>query len=416
MPVMLALSVAPLLAALSCTRTPAPPDNVLLIVLDTTRADRLQPYGAKRKTSPAIQELADRGAVFEHAYSTANWTSPSVASLMTSKTPRDHGIANWAQPLDPDHTTLAEVLSERGYHTMAVVSHLVFEPELRFDQGFDHYDRSILDANNPHTATTADQVTDLALAALDDWKRDTPFFLWTHYFDPHADYVPHEAPAAFGDKTTDLYDGEIRHTDEQVGRLLEGLDERGLTDRTWVILIADHGEEFGDHGGQHHRARLYDELVHVPLIVAGPGISPQRVEPAVQNIDVAPTLLTLLGLEPPREFDGQAIPRVDGAFTPTPRSMFLECRLHGDLRGMVRWPYKVIRDLVAGPLWVFDLEQDPGEHTNLARRYGPLRDDLNAELEAYFAQETYLAPSRELPSDEVRRLELLGYIDEADAP
>lgn len=395
-------------------RAPPPPDNILVIVLDTTRQDRLLPYGYDRETTPNIQALADRGAVFDAAYSHANWTAPSVASLMTSRTPRDHGVTAWFMPLHPDRTTLSEVLETQGYHTMAVVSHVLFKPELGFAQGFVEYDLSALeDGRNPHTSSSSGRVTDSAIALLDDWDRQQPFLLWAHYFDPHNEYRVHPEHTSFGDTPSDRYDGELVYTDFHVGRLLDELDDQGLTEHTWVVLLADHGEEFGDHGGRFHRAKLYDELVRIPLIIAGPGITPHRVSEVVRNIDIAPTLMTLTDQELPDAFNGEPIPLSAGTFQPGEgRPALIETRLHADKRALVQWPHKVIRDLEHGHVQLFDLEADPQEYTNLARRYPELREDLLASLDAYFATPTIDTPSAELTPEQTTQLGLLGYLEE----
>lgn len=400
----------PLLAALTTLGCTSSEPNVLLIVLDTSRQDHFQSYGYERATSPNIQSLGERGAVFEQAHVHTGWTGPSMASLMTSMVPRDHGLIEWEVPLAEQHTTLAEVLGGHGYQTMAVVSHFVFQPELGFDQGFSSYDISVLDKGSPHRTHTSKEVTNKALATLKERDRSKPFFMWAHYFDPHAEYLEHEA-FDYGARPIDRYDGEMAYTDKHIGRLLEQLDERGELDNTWIVLTADHGEEFRDHGGTQHRGTLYEELVSVPLIVVGPGVEPQRVSSVVPNSDIAPTLLELLELPPQSTFTGQAMPLVEGRFRFEDRPVYMEVERHGNKRALLEGRLKLIRDLEAGTSQLFDLSTDPGEKTNVSSRYPEEFEAMGSKLDAWFASGTFQAETREISAAERKKLELLGYLD-----
>ncbi len=416
---MTALScILPLVLLLSACSGPKPPTNVLLIVLDTSRWDHLQAYGYDRPTTPNILALAQQGAVFEQAHGHTGWTGPSMASLMTSLTPRDHGLLQWETPLADEHTTLAEVLRSQGYQTHAVVSHFVFQPKLGFDQGFDTYDISALDKGSPHRTATSQEVTDKALATIEGRDPARPWLLWAHYFDPHSEYLAHEGHD-FGATPMDRYDSELAFTDEHVGRLLDTLRKRGDLDNTWIVLTADHGEEFRDHGGTQHSGELYEELVHVPLLIVGPGVQPQRVPAVVRNSDLAPTLLSLLGVPAPEAFTGQAIPLEQGRFTPLDRPVYLEVERHGDKRGLIEGSLKVIRDLETGNVQLFDLGTDPEELTNLASRFPVVAEQMLDRLDSHFAQPGFHQAPRELSAEERQRLELLGYLErseEAAAP
>ena len=284
--------------------------NVLLISIDTLRADHLGTYGYQRGTSPKIDAFANEAIVFENAFSQAPWTLPSHATMLTSLYPSVHRADTYSARLSPKVLTLPEILRENGYQTLAVTSHVLLTDLYGMDQGF-----ARLRFNG---GLDADRVTSQALDFLDGRNPNRPFFMLVHYFDVHADYG---APAPYGERfvdpaysgpTTgardnfyasaktpedrahlvDLYDGEIAFTDEHVGQLIQGLTERGLFDETTVILTADHGEEFGEHGHFEHKT-LYDNVLHVPLIIkpAGVDTEPARVQAPVALLDLTPTIL-----------------------------------------------------------------------------------------------------------------------------
>ena len=214
--------------------TPVPPSNVVFIVLDTTRADGLEPYGYERSTSPSLRAFAEQSLVFERAYTHVPWTVPSVASILTSVDPSQHGISDWGQQLMDEFVTLPEVFSEHGYATHGIVSHHALREEFNLHQGFETYDYSIVEANIPHLSSTGPLVTERGLEALDQLAYDErPFFLWLHYFDAHNDYMEHEG-IDFGDTPRDLYDGELLYQDRALESLFQGLTERGLDDSTIV--------------------------------------------------------------------------------------------------------------------------------------------------------------------------------------
>jgi arylsulfatase A-like enzyme len=387
------------------------PQSLLLIVVDTLRADHLGCYGYARPTSPRIDGLAREGVLFERAQSHSPWTMPSVATMFTSLEPREHGIADWKQPLEQRFLTLAEHLRARGYATEGYVSHGVLSRLYQFDQGFDVYDSSVAEGRLPRDSTTAVEVTDLALPALARLgSQPKPFFLWVHYFDPHDAYLPH-AGLDFGPQPVDRYDGEIAFTDRQVGRLLDALRERGLDGRTVVALVADHGEGFGAHRHLYHTVTLFDELLHVPLLVRAPGLAPGRVAEPVALVDLAPTLLALMGQPAPSEFRGRALPMRDGRFAPDPeRPIVAETQRFASLRSLRVGRHKLIVDRERGSRKLFDLEADPGEQRNLRREQPELLARLEAQLERIYAQGLTSAPRRELPPDVEEKLRSLGYV------
>ena len=247
--------------------------------MDTTRADHIGSFGYERDTTPHLDRLAKQSTLFEQAYSHSPWTMPSMASMFTSLPPRDHGIVRWEQPLPTALITLAEHLQEHGMRTAAFVSHVIFQPEYNYNQGFEHYDDSVLKKGRPVQISSAKEISDLAISWIEE-NSDEPFFTWLHYFDPHSHYFGHPE-FDFGSEAIDRYDSEIRYTDEHIGRVLGTLEQLDLWDNTIIIFVADHGEEFLDHGGRRHTKTLYNEVVRIPLTVYVPGFRPARIDTVV---------------------------------------------------------------------------------------------------------------------------------------
>jgi sulfatase-like protein len=295
---------------------------VVVYLVDALRADHLPVYGYSRDTAPELTRFAQDAVVFDQAIAPSSWTRPSVASLFTSLLPRDHGCVLFSTPLDPAHVTLAERLHGRGYATRAVVVNPgVGARAMHFDQGFDHFE--VL----PRERRAAVAV-DAALTLLDD-RRGQPGFLYVHTMDAHSPYrppppfdrrfPPHPEPGReAGDRSDDAvrgdlarivgqYDGAIAYGDREFGRFVRALRDRGLYDRAMIVFLADHGEEFLDHGGWEHA--LFDEAVRVPLVVKFPRgrDAGRRVARQVQLVDVLPTILESQGLPVPRGIAGRAL-------------------------------------------------------------------------------------------------------------
>jgi len=293
--------------------------NLLLITVDTLRADHLGTYGYPRPTSPHLDRFAEQAVVFDAAQSSSSWTLPGIASIMTSFYTSTHGCWNGRSRLAPSFETLAERLHAAGWRTGAVVNHVFLARDYGLDQGFEDYDDALVEQTKEasHLAITAPAVTEKGLAwlAARGERSDEPWFLWVHYFDPHQDYQPHPGISeAFGETApVDLYDGEIAFTDRYVGALLGGLRELGLERRTAVVVVADHGEEFEEHGRTGHRHGLFAEVQRVPLLIRAPGCAPRRVAEAVSLVDLEPTVLELLGLQAPDETAGRSlVPALEG--------------------------------------------------------------------------------------------------------
>ena len=400
--------------------------NLVLITLDTTRADHLGCYGHGAGATPELDALAARGVRFAHAYAPVPMTLPSHATILTGVYPPGHGVrTNGEFRLPPEARTAAEILRERGYQTAAFVACFVLDARFGLDQGFDHYDftaeRTPASHTGGHPERSARSVTEAALRWLRARAADRPFFLWVHYFDPHAPYAP---PAEFARRFPgDPYLAEIAVMDTEIGRLLEGLEADGAASRSIVVAIGDHGESRGEHDELFHAATIYQGAVRVPFIVAAPGAVAQGAvidDAAVSLVDVLPTVLDLLGIaDPPAAAatDGRSLCRPDGG---PDRIVYLETmdtyltRGWAPLFGACRAGDKLIR---APRPEYYDLRSDPKELNNLLADASTLSNgarELDRFLDDYLAgkpgpQEVVAAA---LPMDAETRanLEALGYL------
>lgn len=387
--------------------------NVLLITIDTLRADRVGAYGYRAGQTPVIDRLAAEGLRVEDAFTAVPVTLAAHATLLTGRLPTEHGVrGNSFYRLPERETTLAEVLKQAGYRTAAVVGAAVLDRRFGLSQGFDLYD----DETASGTGVTliaergAAAVVSRAIAWLNGWDGSSAFLLWAHLFDPHDPYVP---PEPFRSTlASSPYDGEIAYVDREVGRLLEALESRGALESTLVILTSDHGESLGEHGEATHGIFLYDATLRVPLFFRGPGIprpAPARAGP-VGLVDVLPTVLGRLSIALPASVSGRDI------FThhPEPREyLYAETFLPRDfynwseLRGLRSARMKFI-DSPAPEL--YDLASDPGETVNRAaqaRREVERFAATLARLAGSLAQQT--SSRLALDGDLAERLRSLGY-------
>lgn len=349
--------------------------DILLITIDTLRADHLGVYGYPRDTSPKIDAWAKTAVVFEQARSAGPSTRFSVPPMMTGKhfTEITRSTGEWPV-IQGSETLFAERFAALGYASAAFHSVRYFRPYFGLDQGFEHWSCDCLDVRGPPLyMTCSDFLTDEALGWLDArTDDDRPLLMWAYYGDPHSRYVEHPGYPSFGTAYKDLYDGEIRFVDEHVGRLIAGVQQRRGDRELIVVLNSDHGEGLDheqDHGSLYHSANLYDELVHVPFIISAPGIEPGRVSEAVSLVDFVPTMLELVG-EPvaPGLRGTSLVPWLERrANTPHPPVMFEKHRAEDDPQhGMVLWPYKVVRTPSTGAIDIYDLVADPGERRDIA--------------------------------------------------
>jgi arylsulfatase A-like enzyme len=431
--------------------------NIVLITIDTLRPDHLTCYGYAGPTSSHIDAFAEEAVLFEHVCCQSSQTLPSHASILIGTNPRTHKVISHESFVDQKITTLAEILKGRGYRTAAFISSHSLDSKYGLDQGFDTYwevhkqfsvqERQIQKAQE-HSATTD---------AVLDWLTDaagSKFFLWVHWFDPHRPYDP--PPRYLGEfaggyaglatsdpdfimkvwrEQIDLapedvahlvgrYDGEIAFTDAQVGRVLDDLESRGLLDNTIVIITADHGEILYEH--EHyfgHDIGLYDECIMIPLIVhlPGHGHPGMRISPLVQSLDIMPTLLEALQIEPPQNLEGKSlIPLMEGAGRSTVDFAFSETFPFPEKSP----PRHAVRTSEAKLIWketqtdtlrkeYYDLLKDAGETTNLYSPGFAPATRLDSVLTRFIANGG-LHPARIPTAEETGRLRILkslGYVD-----
>ncbi len=359
-----ALVLSALLAA-GCGSPPRP-RNLLVITLDTMRADRLPPYGFSGVVTPALDRLAAEGALFEQSFAAAPLTLPSHATLFTGMYPPRLGVRdNTGAPLSADFQTLAEVLGARGLTTGAFVASAVLAPRRGLDQGFGTYSMGASPGcpGSPRARRPADDVVSEAVTWLADHD-SAPFFVWIHLYDTHR---PYQLPDDYARSYADPYAAAIAFEDAQIARLISHLEARDLLDDTLMVVAGDHGESLGEHGEDSHGMFIYQEAVRVPLIMRGPGVVPRRVSAPVRLVDVMPTILDMFGVGTP-PMDGLSLTRLlAGADEGSSREVYAESLYPqrfgwASLRSLRADRYKVID---APRPELFDLESDPYEQRNL---------------------------------------------------
>ncbi len=440
------------LVAASCTPAERPP-NILLVVVDSLRADRLHHAGDPRPLTPSMDQVAAAGTRFAHAYAPAPWTTPSVMTLFTGLHPASHHVDGNDRSLHPSVRTLAQRLAAAGYATAAVMPALTLADHFGFDRGFDRF---IYEAQG-HARVSGPWSVNHVLEFLRD-QGEGPWFAYVHLWDVHYNYnppVPYSIRFQAGrppgegesDDVTALvmdpggspplpadrlawlegqYAGEILFTDEQVGRLLDALRDRGLERDTLVVITADHGEAFQEHGVMGHTVHLYEEMVHVPLLLRWPGrVEPGRVvERPVGLVDLAPTLLELAGVPVPADaLDGRSLVPLLSGPDPAPGDdtpLLLSTSRRASWRGLRAGHTAYLYDLAAGREELYDLVADPGQQRNLAGErsqeaaawrgrlcqrlarpapggeipIAPLDDDIRVALEAGLRGLGYVGPVR----------------------
>jgi len=441
----------------ACERPPAPP-NVLVYVVDTLRADAVGCYGNASVHTPAIDRLAQEGTRFARAYANASWTRPSMGSLLTGEYPSTHGAVRRPDALRLGIPTLPARVRALHYRTAAVIANPNIGSSFGFADGFDDF----VELYRPHDGRSdvvpeelnapADRVVDAAIGWLHTHSA-APFFLFVFSIDPHAPYTPPPPydrmydpdysgpvdgslgsiyqlglggpipPAREIRHLRALYDGEVSFNDAHLARLLTELDTLHLAANTVVVFTADHGEEFYEHGGRDHGHTLYEELVHVPLIIRWPSHVPAHtVQPgAVQLVDLLPTLLRIAGgssgVGPGRDLTDM----ISGGSAPVASMAFAEEDLdRHQLHGLIREQHKLIYDAAQPQPLVFDLLRDPGEHAPLP---GLPPQDLMLAMEAIGRTNhpppgstgRLLAPT-ELPESVRRAMEALGYGEPTKGP
>ena len=409
--------------------------NVIFICIDTLRADHLGMYGYERDTSPSMDQLAKSGVVFTNVTSQSSWTKTSVATFMTSTYDMLNRVKTEEDKLPLGVNTLAEILKNNGYATGAIIANPWLLPQFAFNQGFDYYNSSYV-ADETRRRIKVENITKYI-----DKNKNKKFFLYLHFMDVHNPYHP---PAPFNtmfsgvegrfqyrngpmkmnkedfDKTMGLYDGEIRFLDEKINSIIMYLKEQKLFDNTLIVINSDHGEEFMEHGGAGHGTTLYQELLHVPLIIVHKGNSDIKgsvINSKVRNIDILPTILDILNISPVTEIDGiSLLPLIKGdKGVPSP-SIASVTALHtrDKLVAISGNKFKYIYNRSKKLSELFDLEKDADEKDNLINVMPELAMKMHNELQNITSEFTGVeAPSfkkSSINNETLKTLKSLGYI------
>lgn len=434
--------------------------NVVLIVADTVRADRLGCYGNTEGITPAIDRFAGDSVLFENCYSQAPWTLPAVTSILTSAYPDRHGAGGHEgafTKLRRDIPTVAEVFAGAGYATGAVTNVRFLSDTFGLDRGFGSVD--VYKTKNVYRHARRAMRTSFAAIRWIQRHKAKPFFLLVHYYDPHLIYSP---PRAFRkrfadvqDRSTDnyifgtgtdilnmrnswtcpdretierlekLYNGEVAYTDSAVGWLLDRISDIGFGGKTVIALMADHGEEFLDHGGFEHSHTLYDELLNIPLIIRTPGMLEKQAEHRpgaagirvgcdVRSIDVAPTLCGLAGIPPAKEFAGESFVSLLEGGSAADRPVLSQETMWGLSKNALRKDgFKIIVKSSPDKYELYDIKDDPGEQNNIASkdpvRCGKMAAAVDGIIEAAGGREL-LREKATLSNGDIKRLRSLGYV------
>lgn len=395
--------------------------NLLLVTVDTLRADRLAAYGHAIET-PATDQLAGAGVVMLDATVQVPQTRPSHASLLTGLLPYEHGLRdNFSPPLGTQHATLASVLSSAGYETAAFIGALPLTASSGLDRGFDHFDDPFGGPSRAGEASSERRGESVVTAAL-GWlaaERDAPFFAWVHLYDPHAPYDP--LPPYRERYASEPYDGEVAYSDAQIGRLVGYLDARGWSDSTIVVVTSDHGEGLGEHGEEEHLLFVYDSTLRVPMILRWPGQLPAgaRVGGQFRSIDLMPTLLELMRVDaPPSTGISLASPLRQGVARLPSSESYAE-----SLFGNIHFGYAPVRSL-RGRQWkyieapraeLYDLDADPGETSNVIETNPRIAEGMQNVLAGYDQGEAPADAAAPQDAGVMARMAALGYIGSTGA-
>ncbi len=418
--------------------------NVLFIVIDTLRADRMEAYGYNRTTSPVMAELAATGVRFESAESQSSWTKASMASMWQAMYPERTGIQRYFQSLTDDADMPAEILQSAGFTTGGIWRNGWLAANFGFNQGFDLYARPGavrrpgMQRGNPSARRlngTDYDATEAAFGFFDSYKKER-WFLYVHYMDVHQ-YIYADTSPVYGTTVSDFYDSSIHWVDRNVGMLVDALRDQNLLDKTLIVIMSDHGEGFWEHGQEGHARSLFREVQHVPLLIIPPFKIPGGivVEPQVANVDIWPTILDLLALPPLARADGRSLvplmlAAAEGAVPGeevealTTRPVFSQLDLSwgkvgidpDPLVSVIKGDHRAIaRTRLEGHEWLYDHSVDPLEKTNLARKdpeaFAELRTEIQTFLD-YEPDDVVETDDVELSEMRLHQLRALGYVIE----
>jgi arylsulfatase A-like enzyme/thioredoxin-like negative regulator of GroEL len=403
--------------------------NVVFITVDTTRADRMGFLGNTRGLTPNLDVVARQGIVFERAYSQAPLTPVSHATIFTGTYPQFHTVTDFGHPLPTLLPYLPDILQKAGYKTAAFIGSLILDPRASmapgFDRGFSVFDagfRAKADPDEDRYTTVERRAGDVVGHALSWLKTNppAPFFVWVHLYDPHAPYDP---PAPYNKRFKDPYDGEIAYADACLGKLFTYLREKGLYEHTLIVMMSDHGESLGAHGESMHGIFLYDETIHVPLVMKLPGelLARRRVSARVRLVDVAPTLLSMLSLPLPPTFQGESLlplmkdDRRNASDLPAYAETDYPHRAFGwsALRALRSGKYLFVR---APKRELYDESHDKDAAHNLAESSPAVSSTLLAQIDELHDKTAIVSEKvaqTQLTADQAENLSALGYVASA---
>ncbi len=418
-----------------------PPPNIVFIIIDTLRADHSHMGDDVAGETPALKKLfKNNSAYFGTSYSNAPWTLPSISSMITSKFPSEIGVVKRNSKIDEKFITLAEVLKENGYRTHGVITHIFLKKKYGLGQGFDTYLEKIDSSDNNLFSVTSPIVTAEAIKIIDE-NKEKPFFMFLHYFDPHYRYVDHENRSSYKgpflpdeneakkaeiikenlfsqndlEYFKECYRSEIRFTDIHIKRVIEKLKEQGLYENTLIVIVSDHGEEFGERGTLGHGQSLFDEQTKIPFILKLPGkFEPSvNIRPSFSNIDISPTILDVAGINIPASFRGTSILDEKGSET-----IFMEVNekkydtLYNQC-AIVHKGWKLIKDFENNKFELYDLNGDKPEKSNKFNSNKKMFFSMFKILKRYIRMiedNKHISQKTNLTAEEKKKLETLGYI------
>lgn len=390
--------------------------NVIIISIDTCRADYLSCYGYPEKITPNIDALANEASLFKNTVSPVPITLPAHCSLLTGTIPPYHGVhSNVAYKLAPSNLTMAEILKSNGFQTAAIISTFVLEKQFGLSQGFDTYDDEYQDTHSSRFGNErkGDEATRIALEYLEN-NNDRKSFLFLHYYDPHLEYSP---PEPFASKFPESpYAGEIAFTDHCIGQVIRKLKDLDMYESTLLIVVGDHGEMLGEHGEEDHGFFIYESAIKVPLIIKLPGRNkPKTYSKPVGLVDVLPTVCSALNIESPVQLQGKdLLPLLHGNASTEDRYIYSEClaptRFGGNsLMSVSTDSFKYIQTTRSE---LYDLNKDPGETNNLIEKEPQQARVLQDKLRQILKQSVRKDVDSELAMEPetIKRLESLGYL------
>ncbi len=411
--------------------------NIILITMDTTRADRMGFMGSKRGLTPNLDKLALDSTVFTRAYTQAPFTPASHATILSGTYPQYHQVFAFPMPLAKTVPYLPEILGTKGYHTAAFVGSMALDPTWSvpgFDRGFETYYTHF----QPGPEGSPDRYNSVEYRAGEVVKHATgwlgsrpagPFFAWVHMFDPHDPYDPPQPYKTRYAKA--LYDGEIAYMDSALGSLFRQLKAAGLYDGALIVITADHGEALGAHGEDQHGILLYDETIHVPLLIKLPHqAAEKRIETTVELADIMPTVLGSLGIPLPDKVQGQSLLGFLQPGTPngkTAANAWQDRPAYSEADyGHLAFGWSAIKSLRTGKYFyveaprreLYDQVNDPGAEHNLAQTSPAVADTLSAKLRDFLQNTTNAAerPKTVVSQEQTHELTALGYIAKSDNP